>query len=54
MDSRLVAVLLAIGLPAVLIGVTIWQFSANPVALLALVAVIVMGSFYLLSYPESF
>jgi len=54
MDGRLFTVLVLLILPAVLIGVTIFEFHSNPVAILALIAVMIAGSFYLLSYTESF
>jgi hypothetical protein len=54
MDGRLVTVLLTFVLPIALIGLTILEFNSNPVAIFALLAVIVGGGFYLLSYTESF
>ncbi len=54
MDGRAVVLLLTELLPAVLIGVTIWRFSSNPLALLGLLAVMVTGALYLLTYTESF
>ena len=54
MDGRLFTLLVAIVLPAVLIGVTIAYFHSNPVSIFALLAVMIAGSFYLLSYTESF
>jgi hypothetical protein len=54
MDGRLLTVFIALVLPAVLIGVTIWQFSINPLAIMALVVVMIGGGFYLLTYSESF
>jgi len=41
-------------LPAALIGVTVFEFHSNPLSIFALVAVMVAGAFYLLSYTESF
>jgi len=40
--------------PAILIGVTIALFSANPVSILACMAAMIAGSFYLLTYNETF
>jgi hypothetical protein len=54
MDGRLLTLALTLALPAVLIAVTIWQFSSNPLSILFLVLVMVAGSLYLLTYPESF
>jgi len=54
MDGRLVTVLALLVLPAALIGVTIVEFHTNPVAILGLLAVMIVGAFYLLSYTESF
>lgn len=54
MDSRLVVGLLTFVLPAALIGVTVWQFASNPLGILGLLSVMIVGGFYLLSYTESF
>ena len=54
MDGRALTALLTLALPAGLIGVTIWKFAANPLAILGLLVVMIVGSFYLLSYTESF
>jgi len=54
MDGRLITVLVMIALPAALIGVTIVEFSSNPVSILGLLAVMLVGAFYLVSYTESF
>lgn len=54
MDGRILTILVTFLLPAVLIGVTVWQFSSNPVSILLLVMVIVGGALYLLTYSESF
>jgi len=54
MDGRLITVLALLVLPAALIGVTVVEFSSNPVAVLGLLAVMVAGAFYLVSYTESF
>jgi hypothetical protein len=53
MDSRWIVGALTIALPTALIGVTVYQFSSNPLSLLALLAVMIVGGIYLLSYPES-
>ena len=54
MDGRLITVLLTLVLPLILIGVTIWKFSINPLAILGLITVMIAGGFYLLSYAEAF
>jgi len=54
MDGRLVTLLGLLVLPAALIGLTVAEFSSNPVAIFALLAVMIVGAFYLLSYTESF
>lgn len=54
MDGRIVTVLLTIVVPAALLGATIWLFSSNPLSILFLVLVMLGGSLYLLTYPESF
>ncbi|MGI0054984.1 MAG: hypothetical protein ACREBT_02175 [Thermoplasmata archaeon] len=54
MDSRLLAVLLTLVLPAALIGVTVAFFNSNPLSMLGLFAVMIGGTFWLLSYTDSF
>lgn len=54
MDGRLLTALLLILVPAVLLGVTVIEFSSNPLAVFLLLAVMVLGAFYLLTYNESF
>ena len=54
MDGRLLTILVTFLLPAVLIGVTIWQFASNPIAILVLVMVIIGGALWLLTYSDSF
>jgi hypothetical protein len=54
MDGRLVTVLLAFVLPAVLMGVTVAFFASNPVSIFVLLAVMVAGGLYLLTYTETF
>lgn len=54
MDGRVGALLVTQLLPVALIGLTIWQFASNPVALLAEVAVMVVGAIYILSYADTF
>ncbi len=54
MDGRLFAVLVFLILPAALIGLTVADFHSNPVSILALIAVMLGGGFYLLTYSETF
>ena len=54
MDGRLFTVLVLLVLPAALIAVTVKEFHSNPVAILGLIAVMVVGALYLVSYTESF
>ena len=54
MDGRVITLLLTYALPAVLIAVTVWKFASNPIAILALIMVMIAGSVYLLTYTDSF
>jgi hypothetical protein len=54
MDSRIIVGLATIVLPAVLVGITVWRFASNPLSILGLLTVMMVGSVYLLSYTESF
>jgi hypothetical protein len=54
MDGRWFTVLFLELLPVILIGVTIEFFSLNPLAIFILLAVMIVGGFYLLSYTASF
>ncbi|MGA8663864.1 MAG: hypothetical protein WB809_02180 [Thermoplasmata archaeon] len=54
MDGRTLTVLFLLVLPAVLIGVTIWVFASNPLSIFVLLAAMVAGGFYLLTYNSSF
>lgn len=54
MDGRWLTFLLLILLPAALIGVTIEFFSSNPVSIFTLLAAMLVGGFYLLTYTETF
>ncbi len=53
MEGRLITVLLTLVLPAVLLGLTVVEFHSNPVAILGLLAVMLAGGFYLVSYTEA-
>ncbi|HTP55315.1 MAG TPA: hypothetical protein VML53_01435 [Thermoplasmata archaeon] len=54
MDGRLFTVLAMMLLPGALIGVTIGLFSSNPIAILCLISVMIIGALYLLTYRETF
>ncbi len=54
MDGRWLTFLLLIVVPAALIGVTIEFFSSNPVSIFTLLAAMLVGGFYLLTYTETF
>jgi hypothetical protein len=54
MDGKFWTFLLAILLPAALIGVTVAVFSSNPVSILILITVMIGGLAYLLTYPDAF
>jgi hypothetical protein len=53
-DGRIYVVALALVLPAILIAVTVAWYSTNPISILVLMAVMLLGGFYLLSYKETF
>ena len=54
MDGRLVTGLGLLLLPAVLIGVTIEWFNSNPVSIFAMIALMILGGLYILTYREAF
>jgi hypothetical protein len=54
MDGRVVTGLVTLGLPTVLLGVTVWKFGSNPLAILGLIVVMIAGVMYLLTYSDSF
>jgi len=54
MDGKLVTGVGLLLVPGVLIGVTIAWFSSNPVSIFAMLALMIVGGFYLLTYRESF
>jgi len=54
MDGRWLTVILLEILPVVLIGVTVWKFASNPLSIFLLLATMVAGAFYLLTYTSSF
>ncbi len=54
MEGRWLTLLLLIVLPGALLGLTVAEFHSNPVSVLVLIGVILVGAFYLLSYNETF
>lgn len=54
MDGRVFVVGLAIILPAVLIGATVAWYSDNPVSMLILFSVMLIGALYLVSYKDTY
>lgn len=53
MDGRVIVVGLTIVLPAILLGVTVAWFATNPLSVLVLFAVMLLGAIYLLSYTDT-
>ncbi len=54
MDGRHYTVLLLLGLPALLIGITVVFFASNPLSIFVLLGFMLLGVFYLSSYTGSF
>jgi hypothetical protein len=54
MDGRWFTVLFLEALPLALLALTVWKFASNPLSIFVLLAVMVAGGFYLLSYTSSF
>jgi hypothetical protein len=54
MDGRVVTGLGLLALPAALIGVTVAWFNSNPVSIFVLLALMVVGGLYILTYREAF
>ncbi len=54
MDGKLVTGVGLLAAPAVGIGVTVAWFSSNPVSIFAMLALMLVGAFYLLTYRETF
>ena len=54
MDGRIFVIGLTIVLPAILMGVTVAWYSTNPVSMLIMFVVMLLGALYLLSYPDTF
>ncbi len=54
MDGRVFVVALGLILPAVLIGVTVVWYSDNPISMLILFSVMLLGALYLVSYKDTY
>ena len=54
MDGKLVTGIGLLAVPAALIGVTVAVFASNPVAIFTLIALMMVGAFYLMTYREVF
>ena len=54
MDGRRFAVLFLLVVPAALLGLTVVEFHSNPVSIMVLLAAMLAGAFYLLTYQETF
>lgn len=54
MDGRVVVGLLTLLAPVVGIGLTVAYFGSNPLSIVGLITVMILGSVYLLSYGETF
>ncbi len=54
MDGKLVTGVGLLAVPAALIAVTVAWFSSNPVSIFAMIALMLVGAFYLLTYREVF
>jgi hypothetical protein len=54
MDGKLFTVVVLLVVPAALIGLTIAEFSSNPLAIFAMISLMVIGAVYLLTYRETF
>jgi hypothetical protein len=53
-DGRIVVVGLTLVLPAILMGATVAWYSTNPISMLILFSVMLLGCMYLLSYTDAF
>jgi len=54
MDGRVVTGIGLLAAPTVLLGVTVAFYSSNPVTIFGLIAVMLVGALYLLTYRETF
>ncbi len=54
MDGRIFVVGLTLVLPAILIAATVIWFSDNPLSMLVLFSVMLLGALYLVSYKDTY
>lgn len=54
MDGRWFTLVMLFFVPIVLLAVTVVWFASNPIAILAEIAAMIVGTLYLLTYKESF
>jgi len=54
MDGKLVTGIGLLVVPAALLAATVAWFSSNPISIFVLLAVMLVGSMYLLTYREAF
>jgi hypothetical protein len=54
MDGRWVTVIGFLIVPTILIGLTVVEFATNPIAILILLAMMLAGGMYLVSYTSTF
>jgi hypothetical protein len=54
MDGKLVTGIGLLLIPGALIGVTVAWFASNPVSIFAMIALMIIGGFYLLTYRDAF
>lgn len=50
MNGKVVTALGLLAAPAVVMGATVAWFASNPVTIFAMIALMIVGSFYLLTY----
>lgn len=50
--GKVVAALVGIGIPAVLLGLAIVKYAANPLAVIATLTAMIGGALYLITYQE--
>jgi len=54
MDGKLVTGIGLLLIPGALIGATIAWFGSNPVSIFAMIVLMIVGGFYLLTYRDAF
>ena len=53
MDGRIIVAAVGLALPAALIGVTIEEFSSNPLSIMVLAMVLIGSALYLATYDAT-